>query len=240
MTSAHVVSLPAPSLCYGARSMSKRPDDGVETLIETAEEERPLGSNPPTALTRELADSIEPDDAVVFHEYARHAIARGGNKKRQIESELVRSRLQLAVEIRLGCAEPEMPFAHQPGVVARLLEHRCHGGHAGRNEQRRVARRNARPRLPPRIFPREERKSRRGANRRWSVRVSEAYPFARDAVEVRRLHALRAIATQIAIADVVGQDENYVGLRRHSCRARVKDRERKGDAVEEEGANHGE
>lgn len=54
MTSAHVWSLLAPRLCYGARSMSKRPDDGVETLIETAGEERPLGSNPPTALTREL------------------------------------------------------------------------------------------------------------------------------------------------------------------------------------------
>jgi ketosteroid isomerase-like protein len=54
MTSTHAGSPLARTLCYGDRSMSKRPDDGVETLIETTEEERPMGATQPTALTREL------------------------------------------------------------------------------------------------------------------------------------------------------------------------------------------
>ena len=37
MTSTHAGSPLARTLCYGDRSMSKRPDDGVETLIETTE-----------------------------------------------------------------------------------------------------------------------------------------------------------------------------------------------------------
>ena len=41
--------------------------------------------------------------------------------------------------------------------------------------------------------------------------IGEAQALARKAIEVGRLYFLRAITPEVAIANVIGQDENDVG-----------------------------
>ena len=42
------------------------------------------------------------------------------------------------------------------------------------------------------------------------MRVGEAAALAREPVEVRRLRVLRAVAAEVAVADVVGEDEDDI------------------------------
>ena len=53
--------------------------------------------------------------------------------------------------------------------------------------------------------------ARRGADGAAGVALREAHALRGQAVEVRRLDLLLAVAAEVAIAQVVGQDENDVG-----------------------------
>ena len=43
------------------------------------------------------------------------------------------------------------------------------------------------------------------------MRVSEAQSLLRKLINIRRLDFFRAVATEVAVADVVGENENDVG-----------------------------
>ena len=53
------------------------------------------------------------------------------------------------------------------------------------------------------------------------MRVGKAQAGARQAVEIGRFHACRAIAAQVAVADVIGIDENDIGLAPRACALRA-------------------
>ena len=44
------------------------------------------------------------------------------------------------------------------------------------------------------------------------VEAGEPRPLSREPVDVRRLDVLRAVSTQIAVAKIIGHDEDDVGL----------------------------
>ena len=61
-----------------------------------------------------------------------------------------------------------------------------------------------------RIAARHQRRPRRGAERRRAVELRQPRPFGRHAVEVRRFELRMAVAAEVAVAEVVGQDEDDV------------------------------
>src|SRR3546814_2471020 len=54
--------------------------------------------------------------------------------------------------------------------------------------------------------------ARRRAGRRGRMRVDEARPARRETVHVRRLDRGRAITAEVAIAEIVGVDDDDIGL----------------------------
>jgi len=44
------------------------------------------------------------------------------------------------------------------------------------------------------------------------IELCELHAAAGDAVDIRRANLRRTVTTQIAVAEIVGEDENYVGL----------------------------
>ena len=57
------------------------------------------------------------------------------------------------------------------------------------------------------------RRARRRANRLRDMEAGEPRPLAREPVDVRRPDVLRAIATKIAVTEVISEDEDDVGMR---------------------------
>ena len=60
------------------------------------------------------------------------------------------------------------------------------------------------------VQARHEYRARGGADGRTRVELREAHPFPRHAVEVRRPDPSLAVAPEVAVAEVVGEDENDV------------------------------
>ena len=110
---------------------------------------------------------------------------------------------------------PRCHLPAQRGAVAERLERR-------RQRGRRAAAGRWRCGGPPRmdahagvagIAPGQQRRARRAAHRRVGVPVGEARALRRQAVEVRRAEIGRAHARQVAIALVVGEEDDEVGVR---------------------------
>jgi hypothetical protein len=158
---------------------------------------------------------IEPHDAMILHPHERRMAVHDGNAKKVIETALQRPRLQIGVPVRFGLvAESEVPLAKTCRGVALALQHaRQRWFRHIDNERTRIHHR------PPdvfaeRILAREQCIPRRRANRRRRMRVREPPPLVREPVDIRRLHLQRAIAAEIAIAEVICEDEHDVRLRR--------------------------
>lgn len=59
----------------------------------------------------------------------------------------------------------------------------------------------------------EDRVARRHASPANRVRIRESHTLARELVDARRLDLRRPVATEVAIAEIVGDDEEDVRLR---------------------------
>src|SRR5206468_13023923 len=115
---------------------------------------------------------------------------------------------------RAGAAQT--PFAENPGAVSGLLEQACHGD--VRRLEVHVLLVAAYAGVAG-VFARHQRATRWSADSVAGVDLSEAHPFGRQAVDVRRLNHLLPEAAEVAIAQVVGQAENDVGFRAGALRA---------------------
>ena len=145
-----------------------------------------------------------------------------------METDLERAGLELTIVIGLGFTEAEVPFTDERGAIACIFEQTGRGGHGGGNEQRCLAIRDTfvqtRAVLPPRILPGDERVTCGRANRGGGVTILEAQALAGQAVDVRRLYQRAAVATGIAPADVIGEDDEDVW--RSECMAAKQRRDR--------------
>ena len=109
----------------------------------------------------------------------------------------------------------EMPFPNRRRAIPLLLEQPRQREPSGSDERLAEITNDARlqPRAPM-IAPREQSVARRRTHTARCVRVGEAHPLRRKRVHVRRgdLAALRVVAPHIAIAEIVGKDEEDVRL----------------------------
>ena len=116
------------------------------------------------------------------------------------------------VEVEIAFAEADVPFADQAGAVAGPFEHRGRGRFGGVHRQRRFAVEDAGAGgVAPGVLAGDEGVAGRRADGAGGVGVGEAEAFARKPVAMRRLDGLRAVTAEVAVADVVGKDEDDVG-----------------------------
>ena len=148
---------------------------------------------------------------MVFDVDARHAIAGGRDDESVVEADFERAGLDVAVPIDLAVAQAEVPLADDTRRVAGLLEHRRERGSPGRDDQGGVPRQDPRPFLAPGVLAREQGIPRRRARGRSGVTVGEPQSLLRQPVDVRRLDPRRPVAADVAIAEVVGINQDDVG-----------------------------
>ena len=114
--------------------------------------------------------------------------------------------------------EAQVPLAREGGRVARGGQQRRQGRMSGRQTKLRIAARArshrlvraaAQPVLPP---PGHQREARGRADRRVRVPVGEAQAFGGHAVELRGALRPPAIAAEVGVPEVIGEDENEIGF----------------------------
>ena len=116
--------------------------------------------------------------------------------------------------------EPDVPFADRCGGVALLLQHPWQRELSGCDQRRpaRALKHRAAIRHAKRHLPRHETVARRCANGGRAVCIGEHHAFARELVDVRRRNLrIGVVATHIAIAEVVSEDEKDI-RRSRKCR----------------------
>ena len=108
----------------------------------------------------------------------------------------------------------EAPFADEAGRIAAVAQHARHRHFVGAQGLRRVT--NLAGVAPhgrvARVFARHQHAPRRRAHRATRVKLRETHPFRREAVEIRRANLRLAVGPQFPVTEVVGEDENDVGL----------------------------
>ena len=102
----------------------------------------------------------------------------------------------------------EAPFADEASLVTGGLEEFGHGGFIGGQGHQRIAA-NA---DVSRVAAGHERGSARGAHGAARVTLGESRPFGGEAVQVRGLDALLAVAAEFPATEIIGKDENDVWL----------------------------
>jgi len=118
---------------------------------------------------------VEVLHATALDERLRHAVVCGGQEEAMVEANVKRARPQLAVPVRRGIAEAEVPFADGGRGVARALEHSGQGLGAGLDDGRAVRRRDAGALLPEGVRAREQREARGRAGGRAAIAAGEAH-----------------------------------------------------------------
>src|SRR2546425_9693652 len=105
-----------------------------------------------------------------------------------------------------GAFVAQAPLAEGCRVVTGRLEDFCHGEVGGIQRHARVA---ANPRVSG-MLTGHQTTTRRRADRAASVALSEMHPFLRKPVNVRRLDSFLPVTTEVAVTEVVGENENDV------------------------------
>ena len=150
---------------------------------------------------------------MVLNEYARDAIAGGGDDEAVIEADLQWTRLDRAVPVDVSGAQPEVPFSNACRRIACTAENARNGHRAGIDNQCRVSGKDAGPALAPGILPCQQRIAAGGAGRGGRVGIGEAKPLPGQMIDVRRLHLGRAVAADISITQIIGDDDNDIRRR---------------------------
>ena len=108
----------------------------------------------------------------------------------------------------------EAPFADEAGRIAAVAQHARHRHFVGAQGLRRVT--NLAGVAPhgrvARVFARHQHAPRRRAHRATRIKLRETHPFRREAIEIRRVNLRLAVGPQFPVTEVVGEDENDVGL----------------------------
>src|SRR5438552_2483613 len=105
-----------------------------------------------------------------------------------------------------GAFIAQAPFAEGRRLVTGRLEDFGHGQVGRLQRHARVA---ANPRVSG-MHAGHQTTTRRRADRAAGVALSESHPFVRKTVNVRRFDPLLSVATEVAVAEVISQNENDV------------------------------
>ena len=155
-----------------------------------------------------------PDNMVVLDKNARHTVTCGGHDEGVIETHLQRARLDLPIPVgtSLPASQAKMPFADDPGAVTGLPQQGGQRGATRFDDEGRVAWKDVRAFLSEGIFTGQQRISGGGAGCGGGIGAREAQSLGSQTVDMRRLDRGCAVATEIAVADVIPVNENNVGI----------------------------
>ena len=104
-----------------------------------------------------------------------------------------------------------MPFAYGASRIAHTLKHISHSKLRRLDYHSSIAWSHIGARLAPSVFSSQKRITRRSAGRGYGVSIGEANTLVCQFVYIWCLHILCTIASQVAIAEVVGK--NYDDVR---------------------------
>jgi len=154
-------------------------------------------------------------DETVFYEHAGHAVAGGCHYVVIVKTDVLKSVWQGSIPVLSGglVAQSEMPFAYGCRSVACLAEHVGHGVLLRSDNHPGIALCYHCVGPSPRIMPGKQGIARRGACSGRSMGVEETYAVLCQAVHIGSLDVLGAIAAKVAVSQVVGNYENYIGAR---------------------------
>ena len=155
---------------------------------------------------------VEAHDAAPLDVDAGHTVVGGGEVVGVVETYVERSGPHVAVEVdgAVGAAQSEVPLPDEAGTVAQSLQHAGQGGLVRTDGQGRVGRQYAHV-APPGVLARQQGVARGRGGRGRGVGVREAHAPGGQAVEGRRADERGAVAAQVGVAHVVGQDADDVG-----------------------------
>ncbi|OPZ07740.1 MAG: hypothetical protein BWZ10_02774 [candidate division BRC1 bacterium ADurb.BinA364] len=151
---------------------------------------------------------------------AFHSVADEGRRIQMAGDGIVLGRQPIVeavvVGLRLiaGQAAVGSPLADETGVVARIAQHGADGALFALQMHRRIVGDVGIDAEPERIATCQNARSRRRARSGRRIEIGKSNPFGRHAVDIRRRYAVAAVASQIAIALVVGHEDHDVGLAR--------------------------
>ena len=158
------------------------------------------------------------ENVVVADEDGRDAVAGGGHEEGGLEADFEGARLDIMVPVEVFLvAESEVPFADEAGGVSSLEEEFGEGRGIGGDGERGVAREDAPCHvITERVLPGEEGVARGGADGGRRVGIGPAEAFIGEAVDVWSLEVFGvcAVAGEVAIAKVVDEDDDDVGVGR--------------------------
>ena len=116
-----------------------------------------------------------------------------------------------------GCWAAKAPFAERAAEIASIVESPDKRFRAGRNRilaflaNRAVVANES----VPRMQTRHQDAARRRADSIAAVVPRETHPFRCESVDVRRANFRRAVATEVSITEIVGENEDNVWRARH-------------------------
>ena len=151
-------------------------------------------------------------DTAVLNENAGHAVGCGGHDVGIVKTDVFGGQVERTVPVLLPAdgAKAEVPLADGGGGVALVSEHVGEGVLVGVDEQVGVAVGYVGLGTAETVFARQEGVARRGGRRGDGVGVGEADTAAGDAVDARRRDAFGAITGEVAVAEVVGHEQDDV------------------------------
>ncbi len=156
---------------------------------------------------------IEIRNAVIVDIDLRHAVVGGRQQKASVETDFERPRLQVAIPIGpILATQSEVPLADDCGGVTGSLKKRRDGFGSRLDDGRRVGRRDAGAFSAKRIGSRQQRISRRRAGGSRAVAAGESQAFAGSRSMFGVLQRRCAVTGNIAVAEIVGHDDDDVGL----------------------------
>ncbi len=129
-------------------------------------------------------------------------VVRVGEAEEQIEAVARREKLGRVAEV---------PFSDNGGAVAALAEQCADGGLGGGEADARVGHERARDADALGVATGEQRGAARAAQRRRRVVARETHALGGEAVEVGREDFGRAVAAEVVVAEIVGDDVDDVG-----------------------------
>ena len=148
----------------------------------------------------------------ILDEDAGHTVGRRCHDVALVESKVGRALVEQSVPVlRSGlAAQSQMPFADGRRPVASLPKHVSECELLRADDHPCIPSRHISALPPEGILPREQSVARRRARRGAGVGVGEAHATCRQPVDARCLHLRGTVARQVAIPQVVGNDEDHV------------------------------
>ena len=149
----------------------------------------------------------------VFDEHTGHAVGSGGHDAAVVEPEICGSEVDLSIPVLLrgAATETEVPLADGGSGVAGGFEKIGQGELFGADDHGGVAGGHVGAGATEGVFAREEPVAggRRGGG--TGMGIGEAHTVGGEAVDVGGVYPFGAVAREVAVADIVGHDDQHVG-----------------------------